>query len=339
MVRDRDGMRRGGPAVFCRGVTPNSCVRNGPGTVGCRWSRAACRWRPATWSAATPTAWSWCRGRCLARSAAAGGVAEAERAAEAAVKDGETARPELSSSSPRVGRGWFRPGAIAGGSDGATRTAAARRHAAPCGLGRIGADRRRSGAGAVAAGVPGSTAACARVCDARADHRRVSRSPPASAAAIGRKLAAMLGGEPTPESLLTLDDAALRAAGFSRPKAAYARGLAQALVTPRRARPVRSPRSGRGGRLVADLTRPQGLWGRWSAEIYLLFAHGRADVVSRLMIWLCRSPTSVSSAWTRFCSDRQGAARAGGAMAAVSRCRRRVPVALSTAPPRWMGSP
>jgi len=34
MVRDRDGIIAVGLPVFCRGVTPNSCVRSGPGTVG-----------------------------------------------------------------------------------------------------------------------------------------------------------------------------------------------------------------------------------------------------------------------------------------------------------------
>lgn len=97
----------------------------------------------------------------------------------------------------------------------------------------------------------------------------------ASAAAIARKLAVALDGEVTPEGLLGLDDLAMRAAGFSGPKIAYARGLAEALVQ---------------GNLdlaglqrldeeaaVASLTRLKG-FGRWSAEIYLLFAHGRADV-------------------------------------------------------------
>jgi 4-hydroxy-4-methyl-2-oxoglutarate aldolase len=34
MVRDRAGLVGVGLPVFCRGVTPNSCVRNGPGSVG-----------------------------------------------------------------------------------------------------------------------------------------------------------------------------------------------------------------------------------------------------------------------------------------------------------------
>jgi 4-hydroxy-4-methyl-2-oxoglutarate aldolase len=34
LVRDIDGILPVGLPTFCRGVTPNSCVRNGPGTVG-----------------------------------------------------------------------------------------------------------------------------------------------------------------------------------------------------------------------------------------------------------------------------------------------------------------
>lgn len=34
MVRDADGIKAVGIPVFARGVTPNSCVRSGPGTVG-----------------------------------------------------------------------------------------------------------------------------------------------------------------------------------------------------------------------------------------------------------------------------------------------------------------
>ena len=97
----------------------------------------------------------------------------------------------------------------------------------------------------------------------------------ASAAAICRKLAAILGGEITPAGVLTLDDAALRAAGFSRPKAAYARGLAQTLVAGELDLVALQHQDEEAA--VASLTRLKG-FGRWSAEIYLLFAHGRADV-------------------------------------------------------------
>jgi DNA-3-methyladenine glycosylase II len=97
----------------------------------------------------------------------------------------------------------------------------------------------------------------------------------ASAAAIWRKLEVALGGEVTPDRFLGLDDAALRAAGFSGRKADYARGLCRAMA---------------GGNLdvaglalleeeaaIEALVRLRG-FGRWSAEIYLLFALGRADV-------------------------------------------------------------
>ena len=34
LARDPEGIRQVGLPVFCRGVTPNSPVRNGPGTIG-----------------------------------------------------------------------------------------------------------------------------------------------------------------------------------------------------------------------------------------------------------------------------------------------------------------
>ena len=34
MVRDREGIVAVGLPMYCRGITPNSCVRSGPGTVG-----------------------------------------------------------------------------------------------------------------------------------------------------------------------------------------------------------------------------------------------------------------------------------------------------------------
>jgi DNA-3-methyladenine glycosylase II len=97
----------------------------------------------------------------------------------------------------------------------------------------------------------------------------------ASAAAIWRKLEVALGGEVTPDRFLGLDDAALRAAGFSGRKADYARGLCRAMA---------SGNLDVAGLVLLEeeaaieaLVRLRG-FGRWSAEIYLLFALGRADV-------------------------------------------------------------
>jgi DNA-3-methyladenine glycosylase II len=78
-----------------------------------------------------------------------------------------------------------------------------------------------------------------------------------------------------PETFLALDDATLRSCGFSRQKMGYARQFAEMV--------------GSGGfdfaRLAAaddeaataQLLSIRGI-GRWSAEVYLLFALGRADV-------------------------------------------------------------
>jgi DNA-3-methyladenine glycosylase II len=97
----------------------------------------------------------------------------------------------------------------------------------------------------------------------------------ASAAAIWRKLEAALDGEVRPERLLALDDAALRAAGFSAPKAAYARGLCRA-ITEGTLDPAALALLEEEAAIEA-LVRLRG-FGRWSAEIYLLFALGRADM-------------------------------------------------------------
>jgi len=78
-----------------------------------------------------------------------------------------------------------------------------------------------------------------------------------------------------PEAFLEASDAALRAAGLSRQKIGYGRGLASDLVTGR----VRLERIGRMSdeEAIAELVKIKGI-GRWSAEVYLLFAHGRADM-------------------------------------------------------------
>jgi len=96
----------------------------------------------------------------------------------------------------------------------------------------------------------------------------------ASAAAVYRKLEALVGDPTDPRTILAASDETLRAAGLSRQKASYARSLAEEVVS---------------GRLdldnlpaddeeaIAQLVRIKGI-GRWSAEIYLLFAEGRADI-------------------------------------------------------------
>ena len=96
----------------------------------------------------------------------------------------------------------------------------------------------------------------------------------AAAASVWRKLEELLGEDIPPETLLATEFEALRACGLSRQKQGYARSLCELLA---------------GGELdlmnlpeddeeaIGQLVRIKGI-GRWSAEIYLLFAEGRPDI-------------------------------------------------------------
>lgn len=96
----------------------------------------------------------------------------------------------------------------------------------------------------------------------------------AAAASIWRKLEAQIGDLHDPARLIAVDPDALRAAGLSRQKASYAQSLAVHVADgtlPLASLPVDDEAA------IALLSSVRGL-GRWSAEIYLLFAEGRADV-------------------------------------------------------------
>ncbi|HEY6817054.1 MAG TPA: DNA-3-methyladenine glycosylase 2 family protein [Croceibacterium sp.] len=96
----------------------------------------------------------------------------------------------------------------------------------------------------------------------------------AAAASMWRKLEAQLGEEMPAAALLAAEFDALRACGLSRQKQGYARSLCELVVS---------------GALDLDnlpaddeeaieqLMQIKGI-GRWSAEIYLLFAEGRPDI-------------------------------------------------------------
>lgn len=96
----------------------------------------------------------------------------------------------------------------------------------------------------------------------------------ASAAAVWRKLEAELGEGFTPESLLARDFDTLRACGLSRQKQGYARSLCE-LVAAGALNLDDLPEDDEEA--IAELVRIKGI-GRWSAEIYLLFAEGRPDI-------------------------------------------------------------
>jgi DNA-3-methyladenine glycosylase II len=88
------------------------------------------------------------------------------------------------------------------------------------------------------------------------------------------KLEAAFGSPPDLNLLLVATDEEMRAAGMSRQKAGYIRSLAELILSGEldlHALPEDDEEA------IALLTRIKGI-GRWSAEIYLLFAEGRADV-------------------------------------------------------------
>jgi DNA-3-methyladenine glycosylase II len=91
-------------------------------------------------------------------------------------------------------------------------------------------------------------------------------------AAFDRLLAA--AAPLTPERLLAFDDDALRRFGFSRQKAAYARGLARAVVAGDFDPRALGSMTDDGAR--ASLLRLKGV-GPWTADVYLLMALMRAD--------------------------------------------------------------
>jgi len=96
----------------------------------------------------------------------------------------------------------------------------------------------------------------------------------AAARSMWSKLEAAYGSPPDLEAILTASDEELRLAGISRQKAGYARSLA-GLVLSGELDLAALPED--DDEAVALLTRIKGI-GRWSAEIYLLFAEGRPDV-------------------------------------------------------------
>ncbi len=96
----------------------------------------------------------------------------------------------------------------------------------------------------------------------------------AAAASMWNKLEAELGEGFSPACLLERDFDTLRACGLSRQKQGYARSLCELVQTGEvnfDALPADDEAA------IAELIKVKGI-GRWSAEIYLLFAEGRGDM-------------------------------------------------------------
>ncbi|MHA6316745.1 DNA-3-methyladenine glycosylase family protein [Altererythrobacter sp. CAU 1778] len=96
----------------------------------------------------------------------------------------------------------------------------------------------------------------------------------AAAASMWNKLEAELGADFAPADLLGRDFDTLRACGLSRQKQGYARSLCELVDT---GEVVFDDLPADDEEAIAQLTKIKGI-GRWSAEIYLLFAEGRPDI-------------------------------------------------------------
>lgn len=149
----------------------------------------------------------------------------------------------------------------------------------------LGADQIKAGLDAVAAIEPGIARALERAGYPEpriraTGHATLMRTivgqqvSVAAAASMWRKFEALVGNDPDPHKVLEADFDTLRACGLSRQKQGYMRSLCELLVSGGldfEALPQDDEEA------IALLTRIKGI-GRWSAEIYLLFAEGRPDV-------------------------------------------------------------
>ena len=87
------------------------------------------------------------------------------------------------------------------------------------------------------------------------------------------------GNVPTPEGLLALDDAQMRAAGLSRQKIGYLRDLADKVHSG--ALPLDHVETLGDDELIDHLVQVKGI-GRWTAQMFLMFKLGRANVLPDL---------------------------------------------------------
>lgn len=98
----------------------------------------------------------------------------------------------------------------------------------------------------------------------------------AADAIMARLRAATPGGLIAPDALIQLDHDALRAAGLSTPKAHYIRDLTERVASGQL--PLSHLPELDDEAIIAHLTTVKGI-GRWTAEMILIFALGRLDVL------------------------------------------------------------
>ncbi|MBA3897911.1 MAG: DNA-3-methyladenine glycosylase 2 family protein [Sphingomonadaceae bacterium] len=95
-----------------------------------------------------------------------------------------------------------------------------------------------------------------------------------AAEAVWKKVAAAVGAIGDPQAMVATSEETLRAAGLSRQKIGYVKSLAE-LVADGALDLANLPEDDEEA--IAALVQVKGI-GRWSAEVYLLFAEGRLDI-------------------------------------------------------------
>lgn len=106
-----------------------------------------------------------------------------------------------------------------------------------------------------------------------------------AAATIWRRFDELLGGEVTPERVLTLSLEDMRSVGVSRQKAGYLHATAQAIV--KGEVNLAGLPDMTNEEVIAELTKLKGI-GSWTAEMFLMFTLSRPDVFSYLDLGLVR---------------------------------------------------
>lgn len=101
----------------------------------------------------------------------------------------------------------------------------------------------------------------------------------AAATIFARCLQLFPGADPTPEHLLALTDEQLRSVGLSRQKSSYLRDLATRVHSG--ALPLEDIDSLSDAAVIEYLVQVKGI-GRWTAQMFLMFKLGRADVLPDL---------------------------------------------------------
>jgi len=99
----------------------------------------------------------------------------------------------------------------------------------------------------------------------------------AAAAAIHGRLIAALGGQVTPERMMSLSGGTLRSAGLSANKAAYLQDLAAKVLDGTVVLDPSRLRAESDAEVVDRLTAVRGI-GKWTAEMFLMFQLRRLDV-------------------------------------------------------------